>query len=191
VPPIVKPVTLPRAFALLLDTACSEFEALRAIVSGEFRLTMSDLAPTDLSHVGAAPRALPTIRMALAKSFVSNAIRARRICEHGSNKLSINRIERKIFLNGLSHTNMVRNVNEHGFEIDAKDFTKPKLHFHASYGGYADETTLAIIGPDEILMGPINLCEVYRVVDRMRKVAGFASLPPYYPILSDGAPPEP
>jgi hypothetical protein len=65
-------------------------------------------------------------------------------------------------------------VNEHGFDVNAEDTSRPKMHYQ--YGGYTDETAMAILGPDKILMGPLNLCDVYPSIARMRDIAGFASL---------------
>jgi hypothetical protein len=111
--------------------------------------------------------------MALAKSFVANAIRARRTCERGSQHLTIERTERRRFLRGSSGVQKVRDVNEHGFDIHDNK-SRPILHYNG--GGFVDETAMYIGSAEEILMGPINLYDVYRSVARMRDLAGFASL---------------
>lgn len=64
-----------RAFALMLETACHEFETLLALVCGELRLDQ----PEKLDQTSLV-RPMATIQMALAKSFVFNANRANRIC---------------------------------------------------------------------------------------------------------------
>jgi hypothetical protein len=67
----------------------------------------------------------------------------------------------------------VRDVNEHGF--DAKQSaTRPKLHKHDN--AYVDEMSLTLASPDEILMGPLNLLNVYTSVERMRQWAGYEPL---------------
>jgi hypothetical protein len=67
----------------------------------------------------------------------------------------------------------VRDVNEHGFDI--KDNTnRPALHYNGV--DFVDETAMYIVSAEEILMGPINLYDVYRSVLRIRDLAGFTSL---------------
>jgi hypothetical protein len=48
---------------------------------------------------------------------------------------------------------------------------------HEHEGGTLDETSMVILGPEKILMGPLNLYQAYLKVDRMRKIAGFSVLP--------------
>jgi hypothetical protein len=113
--------------------------------------------------------------MALAKSFLFFSARAHRICEHGAGSLHLPREERKLFLAMMRHVVPVRDVNEHGFDPNAGSEATPSLHFHKLEDVMVDQTSLIILGPDKILMGPLNLCDVYRAIDRMRKLAGFAA----------------
>jgi hypothetical protein len=39
-----------------------------------------------------------------------------------------------------------------------------------------DETAMVVLGDQKILMGPLNLYDVYVPTDCMRKLAGFGSL---------------
>jgi hypothetical protein len=48
---------------------------------------------------------------------------------------------------------------------------------HFQEGGYGDETSLVVHGPDQILMGPLNLRAIFTDVDRMRKLAGLCRSP--------------
>jgi len=98
--------------------------------------------------------------------------RARRICEKGAESLGLDRLDRTLFLKATEKVVGVRDVNEHGFEPNAR--SKPSMHFQE--GGYGDETSLAVHGPDQILMGPLNLRTIYDDLDRLRKLAGFAAL---------------
>jgi hypothetical protein len=59
-----------------------------------------------------------------------------------------------------------------GFDHDTK--SRPMLHLNG--GGFVDETAMYIGGAEEILMGPINLYDVYRSLARMRDLAGFVAL---------------
>lgn len=155
-------------FALMLETACEDFSILRALVNKELQLT-----PVEGLQPKIRPsRASARVQMALAKSFVAHAIRARRICEH-SRELRLDRLERIRFIKATETLSDVRDVNEHGF--DANTESKPALHLQEG-GGLGDETSLVIFGPTKILMGPIELQTVYVAVDRMRKIAGFATL---------------
>jgi hypothetical protein len=160
--------TLPiaRGFALTLETACEDFEIMQRLISGELSV-VSQGSKRDW-------RAAPRIQMALAKSFVFNLVRARRICEHGKSSLAVDRSERKRFLSATAEALRVRNVNEHGYDV-ATD-SPPSLHFQVQGGGFGDETSLGILGPDSILMGPLNLVDLYTPTDRMRQLAGFSAL---------------
>jgi hypothetical protein len=51
-------------------------------------------------------------------------------------------------------------------------------------GDFLDETALLLGGPAQILMGPLNLYDIYVAVARARNLAGFGALPPIQtPIL--------
>ena len=79
------------AFALMLETACEQFEFLQLIRRDEIRI-VSDYSPGDVRTKIKYLRASGCIQAALAKSFVANVIRARRICEHGASALQIDRM---------------------------------------------------------------------------------------------------
>ena len=162
---------MPEGFALMLETACEDFEILQLLISQKTRV-VSDTG--DNNHRSAA-----RIQMALAKSFVSHVIRARRICEKGAATLSISGDERKLFLKNTSGTLKVRDVIEHGFDPGNGPRGKksvPTLHHHTDIHAIVDETALVILGTQKILMGAINLYDVFVSTDRMRKLAGFRSL---------------
>src|SRR6185437_6063001 len=159
-----------QAFALMLETACHEFETLLALVCGELRLDQ----PEKLDQIRLV-RAAATIRMALAKSFVFNANRANRICWKNKAQIQLNRKDREDFLQATKPLTDVRDVIEHGFDGDVRsEKNKPSMHSQA--GGSLDETSLVILGTDQILIGPVNLYEIYRAVERVRNLAGFAAL---------------
>jgi hypothetical protein len=160
-------VSVEKGFALMLETACEDFEIMQRLISGELSIVSRNVSRREW-------RAAPRIQMALAKSFVFNLVRARRICEHGASSLTVDRLERKRFLAATAEVPSVRNVNEHGFDV-ATD-SPPTLHFQAEGGGFGDETSLGIGGLDRILMGPLNLARLYKPTDRMRQLAGFSAL---------------
>jgi hypothetical protein len=119
------------------------------------------------------------VQMALAKSFIFHVVRSRRICEHEASTLVIGREDRKKFLTGTNCVVAVRDVNEHGFESGAGARGKrshPSMHHHEADSAILDETSLIILDDRKILVGPLNLFEVYGVVKRMQQLAGFASL---------------
>ena len=72
----------------MLETACEDFEICQRLIRQETKVA------------GNSPRDMPRIQMALAKSFVFNVVRARRICQHGQGSLGIDRLERARFLKG-------------------------------------------------------------------------------------------
>lgn len=163
------------AFALILETAYQEFETLQALIREEIRFEPS--GPADRFVV---LRAGATIQMALAKSFLFNANRANRICFKNKSQLSLDRQAREDFLRATKPLADVRDVNEHGFDGDERS-KKRRPSMHEQDGGLLDETSLVVLGADKILMGPLNLFDIFTAVAQMRSVAGFASLPPRIP----------
>jgi hypothetical protein len=169
-PPAPNHLQPQQAFALLLETACSEFETLQALLSGEIRLVGT-------SEVEALSfRAKATTQMALAKSFLFNANRANRVCHKNKSQLSLDRQEREDFLRATKPLSDVRDVNEHGYDGDKRS-EKSRPSMHEQDGGFLDETSLVVFGPDKIFMGPLDLHDIYAAVARMRSVAGFLALP--------------
>ena len=171
-------ISVEEAFALMLETACEDFEILQALIDGEVQVAApkSDEATPANRHdhlkAHRAVRAAPHIEMALAKSFLFNARRANRICTLNKGSLALDRLERTRFFKATDPLTAVRDVNEHGF--DGNGSVKPSMH--AQDGGALDETGMVITGRDKILMGPLNLHIVYLAVDRMRTIAGFRAL---------------
>jgi hypothetical protein len=171
-------ISAAEAFALLLETACEDFEILQALVDGEIQVASPNLDEAtpankhDHRKAHRAARAAQRIQMALAKSFVFNARRANRVCDLNKARLALDRVERTRFMKATQPLIAVRDVNEHGF--DGNGSTRPSWHIQE--GGRLDETSLVIDGPQKILMGPLNLCTVYLAVDRMRTFAGFGAL---------------
>jgi hypothetical protein len=168
------------AFALMLETACEQFEVLQLIISGEIKI-VSDYLPTVDPRSPASeeiPKALKHLRapicikMALAKSFVAHAWRARTICDEGKGSLFLDRTERRLFLSRTKALRKVRDVNEHGFDFNTT--FRPSLHLKD--GSYLPDTGVLALSPTVVSMGPLNLYEVYRVIARMREHAGYASL---------------
>jgi hypothetical protein len=160
------------ALALQIETAAEQFAILKALVSGEFEVVTR-------RHTTLGDRAPLRIMMALAKDFLFSATRAYRICEHAPDDISIPRDERKAFLKDLRPIIGVRDVNEHGFDVHNRGRTKrsrPAMHHHESESVVLDETSLVILSPDAILMGPLNLAEIIEPIERLRKLAGFHSL---------------
>jgi hypothetical protein len=160
------------AFAILLELACEQFEVLQRLIRNEIQITCT---PPDL---GMCIRSSGCIQLALGKSFVANVIRAHRICEHGAGYLTLDRQERRRFLNATPGVRHVRDVNEHGLDVPGNEESKPSLHHHKleSMGSAAvDETSLLVRGPEKIFMGPLNLFDVYRATARMRDLAGLRS----------------
>jgi hypothetical protein len=166
-------------FALMLETACEDFEICQRLIRQETTVTST--------HQRDKFRAAARIQMALAKSFVFYAVRARRICVHGQGSLGLDRLERTRFLKGTERLVQVRDVNEHGFDADAKATSKPSMH--PQDGGMLDETAMVIESDNKILMGPLNLYDTYVPIARMRGLAGFASL--HGTMFPDPPPPPP
>jgi hypothetical protein len=162
-------------FALMLETACEDFEILQRMIRHEIKLVSGNGIEDRRAH--------PRIQMALAKSFVFHLVRAHRICEKGVGSLKLDRIERTRFLKATAAVVRVRDVNEHGFDAKAtgNKISKPSMHSHAKESAILDETAMVVLGDQKILMGPLNLYDAYIPTDRMRKLAGFRSLRPAFP----------
>jgi hypothetical protein len=165
-------------FALMLETACEDFEIMQRLISGQ----LSMVSQRPVGDVRASPR----ISMALAKSFVFHVVRARRICACSPGLLRVDRVERNRFAATTAKALGVRDVNEHGFEADAE--SRPSLHFHHAEDALLDETSMVTLAPNKILMGPVNLFDLYGPTDRMRKLAGFSALRSLRHPLSGPAP---
>jgi hypothetical protein len=173
-------ISIATGFALMLETACEDFEILQRMIRHEITLASGNGIK---DH-----RAAPRIQMALAKSFLFNLVRAHRICEHGVGSLTIDRAERTRFLKATAAVVRVRDVNEHGFDAKAAvnvqrragssrvKISKPSMHSHAKESAILDETAMVVLGDQKILMGPLNLYDFYIPMDRMRKLARFRSL---------------
>ena len=141
------------AFALMLETACEDFEILQALIDGQIQVgspksdEFRSAGGRDYRRDHQAARADPRIQMALAKSFVFNARRANRICTLNKGSLPLGRLERTRF-KGYAVPIAVRDVHEHGF--DGNGSVKPSMH--KQEGGTLDETALVVDGRQEILM---------------------------------------
>ncbi|MFF8800902.1 MULTISPECIES: hypothetical protein [unclassified Methylobacterium] len=157
-------------FALMIEGACQEFEALQAILSHE--VTIAGTTPSAVFVQG-------TIVRSLTKTFLFNAARAYRIYKHGKSVLKLPRELRKEFEQVLEPVIAVRDVNEHGFDshqIPGKKNLRPTLHLHAEFDAAVDETSIIALGPEQVLVGPLNIYNLYQTIARMRTVAGFAAL---------------
>jgi hypothetical protein len=177
-----QPETAPaEAFALHLEVAYQDFEIMQDLLAGHLQIVAPEQKKTTVSGEEDRRRAFRerkasgAIPMALAKSFVFNANRANRICLKNKAALALDREERESFLKATQPLRPVRDVNEHGFDGDKRsDKNKPSMH--EQDGGVLDETSLVTNGPKSVLMGPLNLYEVYVAVDRMKSIAGFNAL---------------
>lgn len=158
-------LTAATKFALRLETSCRAFETLRAIIKGS--LVLIDAQGEQQLQATAA------IRMALAQEFIANAARARRVLDTAKAEIPISKEARKSFLSETASVVDVRDVNEHGLD-NRHVKSKPTMHDHGE--GSVDEFSLAVFGPDQILMGSLNLVDVYTVVAEMRDLAGFQAL---------------
>jgi hypothetical protein len=154
-----------QAFAHRLETACLSFKAARGLLGRQLRI-VNERNEEDI-------RARADATMALVQSFVFNTRRARRMCEQGAALPHVPRDERRRFMHATKVLVDVRDVNEHGFDAE-QSATRPKLHDHGDV--YVDEMSLTLASPDRILMGPLNLLNVYASVERMRKRAGYEPL---------------
>lgn len=153
------------SFALMLEKGCEAFTVLDSLLRGESRIFSQNI------------KATPCVQMALAQSFIFYIRRAYRICK-GSKSLKIPSAEKELFLTNLADIRKIRDVNEHGFDPDGPNKrSKPSMHVH-QVGGMkiaVDETSLVVL-PGHIKVGPLNLYDAYSHAERMRRIAGFASL---------------
>lgn len=176
-------ITPEEAFALILETACEDFENMLDLLDRELQVVVTppqqdaatSTVQTDPMKFSRRARAPARIQMALAKSFLFNARRANRICEKNKAALALARAEREQFMNATKPLIPVRDVNEHGFDGDKRS-EKNKPQMHDQDGARLDETALTVDGRDRILMGPLNLYTIYLAVNRMREIAGFQAL---------------
>jgi hypothetical protein len=169
------------AFALHLEIACEDFEILQDLLVGHLQVVAPEqkkgIVPSeeDRRRSFRAQRASGAISMALAKSFVFNANRANRICFKNKGSLAPGREERELFLKATQPLSAVRDVNEHGFDGDKRS-EKNRPSMHDQGGGALDETSMVSNGPKSVLMGALNLYDVYVAVNRMKSIAGYNAL---------------
>jgi hypothetical protein len=164
-------ISVAEGLALMLETACSDFETMQRLIRREARLLFAN-GQEDLSGRAHA-------QMALAKSFVFHVVRARRICKHGAGSSTVDRLQRRTFLQTTAGVLSVRDVNEHGFDAGGAmrgKTSRPAMHHHPVEDALVDETAMVVLSDQKILMGPVNLYDVYIPTDVMRKIAGFSSL---------------
>jgi hypothetical protein len=167
------------ALALLLETACRDFEALQRLLRHETRL-VNQFGQED-HHAAAATR------MALAKSFIFYLVRARRILDQGKSRLAeVTREERARFLANTASAEQIRDVNEHGYDLK-NNYSQPSMHRHREHDVILDETSLVVIDSDHILMGKVNLYRLYLPTDRMRQLAGCENLSASKLVAAEGA----
>ncbi|MGY3501688.1 hypothetical protein [Bradyrhizobium sp. USDA 4471] len=172
-----EPLGTNEAFALMLETACEDFENLLSILDGDI---MIETPPRDVTTSNQKSnrllRAPARIQMALAKSFIFYANRANRVCWKNKASLAVDRDERERFLKETAPLTWVRDVNEHGFDNDTRSLKhRPAMHIQGG-GSMGDETSLVIAARDQILVGPLNLYPIYLAVEHMRGLAGFIAL---------------
>lgn len=164
-------MSIAEGFALMLETACSDFETMQRLIRQETRLLLADGQEDLLGRARA--------QMALAKSFVFHVVRARRICDHGAGSLTVDRLQRRTFLQSTAGVLGVRDVNEHGFDCGGSvrgKASEPAMHHHPVDDALVDETAMVVLSDQRVLMGPLNLYDVYVPTDIIRKVAGFSGL---------------
>jgi hypothetical protein len=170
-PQAAERLSIPEAFALMLEAACEDFTICCGLLSGELKITR--VTGSHASNTAADYRAGPRAAMAMAKSFVFHAVRARRICEHSKGALNVDRTERLSFVRQTAQLLAIRDVNEHGFDVKGSR-SHPRMHDHGDV--FCDETGMVYAGPGKLIMGRVNLCEIYPIVNRMRERAGFLAL---------------
>jgi hypothetical protein len=171
------PMDAKTAFALLLEAASEQFNVLKALIQGQ--IAIAQIGTPGSTERIATVRAEPCIQMALAKEFVFNAARCYRICEHAPNELDITAERRRAFLKSLRSIVPVRDVNEHGYDLKKGPRgkqTRPTIHTHRAGSFALDETSLMVLAPDRILMGPLNLSDIFANIEAMRQIAGFGAL---------------
>lgn len=170
----IKPAIDPQqALAILLETASEQFKIGQRIITNDIEIKFDDKKNIDETLL--YYRSKFTIINALFKEFLFNCVRARRICEKGSGVLGILDEDLDKFVKSLSDLTPVRNVNEHGFDLK-DNRTKPKIYTHSQNLYSLDDTSLIILGPEEIYMGPVNIFQKFKIIEQMISVSGFLSL---------------
>ena len=154
--PLNQPSNPEESLALELEAACENFEILQRIIRSEVQM-ISNTGEKDL-------RAAFLCRMALARSFIYNTHRARRICIVGKkhNKLLLNDHLLDKFIEDTSPMALLRNSIEHGNDVDdGKRHNKASrsIHYHEDDDFLSiiiDENSLFIKNENNILAGPLN-----------------------------------
>jgi hypothetical protein len=164
-------------FAGQLELAHQQFRIMLALIEGELVIQTAE-APTHPTSECSLPFAKPRIIQALAKEFIFHVNRIHRMCDHGKTILNIEESNRRAFLAAVKPIVGVRHVNEHGFDLNRGArgrTTRPVMHYHEADNAQIDETSLIILGPDKILIGPLNLVKIFHHIEVLRNKAGYSS----------------
>ena len=165
------------SYSLLISSALGSFEALAGFLNGDL-VVMRKAEDSNFK-----PYPFLNFYSVLAKHFLFEMNRLYRVIEHATNLHSCLPLQeqgpfieaRRDFVKKWRCLVNVRNVNEHGFDYKKSGKkASPSLHTHFDGQFALDETSLIILGANEILMGPINLADLYRDVLPLSKL-----LPPW------------
>jgi hypothetical protein len=137
----------------LTVSVCRNFEILQLLISGE-------LALLDRTNRQDTFALLNPVLQSLAKSVLFDAVRAARILEHAPSHVDVDRAKRKAILRDVSPFIIVRDLNEHWLDPTGKR-REPTVHHHPELGVAADEVSMVILGSDHIILGNVNLKDLY------------------------------
>ncbi|WP_333828023.1 hypothetical protein [Pararhodobacter sp.] len=158
-------LSVSKRFEMKLRSALDCFELLADFVNEgsiiAFRDVSGRLAEDEFSGMKCVS--------SLAHKFIFEVIRLRRVIEHGHADLQLEPEFRRHFLRELKVVLHVRNVNEHGYDIRGNENSQPSMHPHEHDGLNLalDETSIIVLSPQKILIGPINIYDVNILLNQL------------------------
>ncbi len=144
--------------------ALVDYEILAAICINSIAIFGRDNA-TSFSN---KPEFQQHVAQALAHAFIFKANRVLRIAAHAGDRINVARKHRKALLKLLEPVRPVRDANEHWTDPARKETSKPALYHHEESGVAVDDVILVLLGADKIMVGSINLFDVY---SKLREIA--------------------
>ena len=156
---------------------CKDLEVAISAASG--KLVLARVTGSNSADV--VPELSQQVINVFGKSALFNAVRAVRILEHAADKVDLDRDARKAMLKSLKPFLKVRDANEHGHDPKGRKVEIATTH-HEDIGVALDQVSMIVMGPEKILMGEVNLVDLYNTfrsaLDHLRAREGLEGWQP-------------
>jgi len=131
--------------------AVHTYETLALIIAGGLVVTSAD---------GKISARMDLMRP-LSDAFIFELWRAYRLGKQAEKEIAEAGVDMQSYFDRLKSLDGIRNVTEH--YRDAKNPRQAAIHEHAEGAVALDETSLVVLGPEQVLRGDANLFDMYLV----------------------------